>query len=233
MSTKNSLIVAWQLENKPVLVIGGGEVAKGRIEALERAGAKVTVVAPEIDEDIRPSSNVELVKRGFSLDDITEEYAMVMSAVDDRVVSRQVYEKCHALRIPVNVADMPEQCDFYFGSMINRGPLQVMVSTNGGAPRLARRIRTMIEDRVDELGVEGAIANMAKLRQALREKTVPKEGDQDAGYDPSTIRKRMKWISQICDDWTFKQMAELTDEEIGRVVEKYPAPKVDYDEIKS
>lgn len=216
-----SLVVAWQLKNKKVLIIGGGEVAQGRVELVQKASASVTVIAPEIDERVK---NCQVIKREFELADITNEYEMVLSAVDDRTVSRQIYQRCKELKIPVNVADMPPECDFYFGSMINRGPLQVMVSTNGNAPRLAKRVRELIEDRVDELGVDVAIEKVGDLRQRLREKTVPNDENIDTGYEVDTIKTRMKWISNICDDWSFNQMASLTDEQLDAIVDKYPGP---------
>lgn len=218
-----SLIIAWQINNKSALVIGGGEVARGRIEHLQRAGAQITVIAREFDESVRKlaanDSSIHLVEREYQESDIdAQPYELVLAAVDDRTISFQIHSHCKNRKIPVNVADIPDKCDFYFGSMINKGPLQIMVSTNGQSPRLAKRIRHVLEDTVEELSVERAIANMGKLRQLVRKQTTGADG---VGYDKATIRKRLKWVSDVCDDLTFKQMAALTDEDISQLAARF------------
>lgn len=92
---------------------------------------------------------------------------MVLTAVDDPVASTEIYTLCKQKRIPVNVADVPPECDFYFGSMHRDGPLQVMVSTNGKGPRLAHIIRRQIaEDLPENLG--SAIVRVGEFRKKLR-----------------------------------------------------------------
>jgi precorrin-2 dehydrogenase/sirohydrochlorin ferrochelatase len=144
---------------------------------------------------------------------------MVLSAIDDRNVSRQICEGCREKRIPVNIADMPSECDFYFGAMVERGPLQVMVSTNGKSPRLAHKIREHLEKGIDELNVEKAIKNISILRDMVRAKTT---GDGDKGYDKATIKTRMGWVSSVCDRLSFREMAALTEEDMEKMVASYP-----------
>jgi precorrin-2 dehydrogenase / sirohydrochlorin ferrochelatase len=215
-----SLLLAWQVKDKPALVVGGGEVAKSRIEHLQRAEAKITVIADSFDSDVRSISNIQLIERKFQTSDLdSQPWDLVLTAIDDREVSAHIYSACRERKIPVNCADIPDKCNFYFGSMINRGPLQVMISTNGEAPRLAKRIREVLEETVDELQVENAILNMGKLRQLVRQKTT--DADSGSGYDKATIRKRMRWVSEICDGMTFQQMAQLTDNDIEEIVVQY------------
>ena len=64
--------------------------------------------------------------------------------MDDAEASTQIYKLCQEKRIPANIADVPPECDFYFGSVHRDGPLQIMVSTNGKGPRLASTIRKLI-----------------------------------------------------------------------------------------
>lgn len=215
-----SLLVAWQVKDKPVLVIGGGQVAKSRIEHLQRAGADITVIADSFDSDVYNTCNIKLIKRKVEISDLdSQSWQLVLTAIDDREASGRIYEACKKRKIPVNCADIPDKCDFYFGSMINRGPLQVMISTNGEAPRMAKRIRTVLEDTVDELQVETAILNMGKLRQLVRDKTT--DSDSGAGYDKATVRKRMKWVSDICDNMTFAELARLTSGDIEGIVSEF------------
>lgn len=107
---------------------------------------------------------------------------MVMVAVDDPAASTAIWKLCKEKRIPANIADVPPECDFYFGSVHRDGPLQIMVSTNGKGPRLAASIRKLIAGRLPK-NVGNAIESVGELRKRLR-KVAPKaeEGPQ-----------RMKW----------------------------------------
>jgi precorrin-2 dehydrogenase/sirohydrochlorin ferrochelatase len=220
------LPIAWKIKDKAALVIGGGEVASGRVRSLVNAEADVTVIAPTVSDEIKDFVNdhkVEWINREFDTKDLDKDYCMVMSAIDDRVKSHEIYIACKAKKIPVNVADIPADCDFYFGAVVEKGPLQVMISTGGEAPRLAHRIRKGIERKLDEMNVEKAIEQVGKLRAALRDKTTGTDGDGvEYGYDKDTIKQRMKWISHVCDNMTFDQMAQLSDEDINRMVDNYP-----------
>lgn len=94
---------------------------------------------------------------------------MVLTAVDDVEKSREICALCRKRKIPVNVADIPPSCDFYFGSQIRSGPLQIMISTNGQSPKLANLIRRRIENSLPE-GVGEAIEKVGTLRCKLRER---------------------------------------------------------------
>lgn len=220
------LIIAWQLKGKHILVVGGGGVAKGRVESLVTAGVEtMTLIAAQIDDELKEfidtqvkiGLNITIHERNFEKGDLPDNsrYDLVLSAITDRPVSLWIGQQCRTHRIPVNVADIPEYCDFYFGSMINRGPLQIMVSTNGKSPRLARRIRAEIEEKVDDMGVDKAIENMGKLRAMIRIKTENK-------MDKATIDTRMKWVSELTDKYTFSRMAALSDSDIQQLVDVYP-----------
>lgn len=261
-----SLIIAFQIKNKHVLVIGGGDVAMGRVNALLSADAVVTLVAPELtnnalkeyvelQQEEPDMSNLTYIKKtvvaenspassSVSVEDLVldsstgrPKFSLVLTAVNTNTgVSEKVYKVCSVQHnIPVNVADVPSMCDFYFASMIRRGPLQVAVSTGGGAPRLARRIRMAIEKSVDDMGgVDKAIQNISTLRQALRTGSVTASLDSTVSQEErlKVIKTRMKWMSQICDDWTFEQMANFDEDDVKFMVESYPEV-VSYDQVKT
>ncbi|KAG0646149.1 Precorrin-2 dehydrogenase [Hyphodiscus hymeniophilus] len=181
-----SLILAWQIRNKRVLVVGGGEVAAGRILNVLNADAKVTVVSPR--EGLNPEvayriekGQVDYVDRKFNPSDL-DDVDMVLTAVDDPEASTQIWQLCKERKIAANIADVPPECDFYFGSVHRDGPLQIMVSTNGKGPRLANIVRRSIAANLPE-NIGEAITKVGKLRQMLR-KVAPdiKEGP-----------KRMAW----------------------------------------
>ncbi|KAI5961472.1 MET8 [Candida theae] len=98
-----------------------------------------------------------------------ESFACVCCCIDDYDLSTKIYYQCKALRLPVNIADKPPLCDFYFGSMINKDNLQIMISTNGKSPRLSKLIKDNIAKQFEGVDVNNAIDNLGLIRSRLRE----------------------------------------------------------------
>jgi precorrin-2 dehydrogenase/sirohydrochlorin ferrochelatase len=121
------------------------------------------------------------VDRKFEPSDL-DNVDMVLTAVDDPEASTQIWKLCKERKIAANIADVPPECDFYFGSVHRDGPLQIMVSTNGKGPRLANIVRRSIAENLPD-NVGEAISKVGKLRQMLR-KVAPK---------PEEGPKRMAW----------------------------------------
>lgn len=135
------------------------------------ADAKVTVVSPR--EGLNPEvayrvqeGQVDFVDRKFEPSDL-DNVDMVLTAVDDPEASSQIWKLCKERKIAANIADVPPECDFYFGSVHRDGPLQIMVSTNGKGPRFANIVRRQIASNLpDKIG--DGIEKIGKLRQMLR-----------------------------------------------------------------
>ena len=125
---------------------------------------------------------------------------MVLSAIDDPTTSTQIWQECKKRKIPVNVADVPPECDFYFGAVYREGPVQVMVSTNGKGPRMAALIRDKIGKGLPE-GTGKAVENVGVLRGMLRVKA---PGQGEGG-------KRMRWISRVCDEWGMEELGRMSE----------------------
>jgi precorrin-2 dehydrogenase/sirohydrochlorin ferrochelatase len=106
------------------------------------------------------------VDRKFEPSDL-DNVDMVLTAVDDPEASTQIWKLCKERKIAANIADVPPECDFYFGSVHRDGPLQIMVSTNGKGPRLANIVRRQIAESLPKNTGE-AISKVGKLRQMLR-----------------------------------------------------------------
>lgn len=121
------------------------------------------------------------VDRNFEPSDL-DNVDMVLCAIDDPEASTQVWKLCKERRIIANIADVPPECDFYFGSVHRDGPLQVMVSTNGNGPKLASIVRKKIAETLPA-NMGAAIENVGKLRKKLRE----------VAPNPDQGSKRMKW----------------------------------------
>jgi siroheme synthase-like protein len=137
------------LDGRRCLVVGGGSVARRKAEGLAACGAEVTVVAPEVDEDL--AGAVLAVERRAYRRGEARHYRLVIAATDDPAVNRAVSEDAEAAGVWVNVADDPERCTFTLPSVFRRGPIAVAVSTGGHSPALAAWIRRRLEE---ELGQE-------------------------------------------------------------------------------
>ncbi len=203
----DSLLIAWQLKDKNVLIVGGGDVAAQRINSILATDAHITLVAPSDGLNQRTHhfiaahpTRITYLDRLFSGADELKNADMVLTALDDAEVSREVVELCRAERIPVNAADIPHLCDFYFGAQIKDGPLQIMISTNGNGPRMASLIKDKLKKGLT--GVEGsAIQKVGELRELLKERA--------PGIGGEVGRRRMKWVSNLCNAWEMDDLVLL------------------------
>ncbi|GAA5977025.1 hypothetical protein JCM5350_007532 [Sporobolomyces pararoseus] len=218
----SSLFLAYQLRSKTVLLVGGGVVGASRLYHLLCAlPQKIVLVSPAsgLSEETRyrleqdrvspPSQQViEWKDRNYEVGD-EEGMDMVLTAIDEAGLSSQICQRCRELKIPVNVADVPPECDFYFGSTLRSGPLSVMVSTNGKGPRIAARLRRKLESSIPN-DAGKALENTGKLRMALRKLA--------SGKEKEDIDRRMDFMSRVCDRWSIEQLKELDDEMIEKVL---------------
>ncbi len=145
-----------QVEGKPCLVVGGGEVATRKLGPLLDAGARVTVISLKVTDEIErlaQAQRIALRRRSYREGDIAD-YHLVYAATDDRNLQRHLSEEASRLNIPINVADAPAFCSFIAPSVIRRGRLQIAISTTGASPAFARRLRQRIEQSLgDEIEV--------------------------------------------------------------------------------
>jgi precorrin-2 dehydrogenase/sirohydrochlorin ferrochelatase len=172
------------------------QVAAGRIVNVLNADAKVTVVSPRegLNDEVAyriEQKQVDYVDRKFEPSDL-DGADMVLTAVDDPEASSQIYKLCHEKRIAANIADVPPECDFYFGSVHRDGPLQIMVSTNGNGPKLASIVRKQIASSLPS-NIGTAIQRVGMLRKKLRKVApAPEEGPKRMGWSventPSFVR---------------------------------------------
>ncbi|MCC6366547.1 MAG: bifunctional precorrin-2 dehydrogenase/sirohydrochlorin ferrochelatase [Bryobacterales bacterium] len=133
------------LRGREVLVVGAGKVALRKVKGLLEAGAKVTVVSPQWEEGFA-GLDVTLRKRRFRASDVTESTALVFAATDERKVNHAVAQAAARRRIPANVADAPEECDFLVPARLRHGDVQIAISTGGRSPRVAKALREKLEN---------------------------------------------------------------------------------------
>jgi siroheme synthase-like protein len=138
-----------KLQSRPVLVVGGGTIAASKVGALLRAGACITLVspklAPELAELVR-NRELDWLPKPFEPADLDGKF-LVIAATSLRELNALVYQEADKRRILCNAVDDNEQCHFYYGSVVQRGDLQIAISTNGKSPALAQRLRKELEDQ--------------------------------------------------------------------------------------
>lgn len=136
-----------KLAGKPCVVVGGGKVAERKVVSLLECEAAVTVVSPETVpalEERAARGEIRLVRRAFQPEDVAGA-CVVIAATSDRAVNEAVVQAAHESGALVNVVDVPDLCDFYVPACVNRGSLQVTVSTSGAFPLLSKRLRQELE----------------------------------------------------------------------------------------
>lgn len=156
------------IRNKLCLVVGGGSVGARKAGVLLQAGAKVRVVAPEIDPDLAGMQGVEPIVAHFEekhLDGVT----LIIAATNDRSVNKRVSELAQARNIPVNVVDDPELCSIIMPAILDRSPLMVAFSSGGASPVLTRMMRGKLESVIPQ-----NYARLAGFAERFRERVKTK-----------------------------------------------------------
>lgn len=136
------------LQQQPVLVVGGGEVASRKVEALLRAGAAVMLVAPQLDAMLQrwvEEGKCDWIEDYYAPHHLDRHYVQVWATTDNAELNHQVHADAKRLGILVNVVDDPAHCDFITPAMIQRGRIQLAISSGGASPVLIRRLRSNIE----------------------------------------------------------------------------------------
>ncbi len=169
---KNQLYpVFLKLEQLNILLVGAGNVGLEKLHSLlsNSPGAKITVVAPQVKQEVReliqkhPSCTI--TERQFQEEDL-ENKELVILATDNKELHQYITKLANINKILINVADTPELCDFYLGSIVQKGSLKIAISTNGKSPTAAKRIKEVLNEslpaELDEL-----INNLHKVRGKL------------------------------------------------------------------
>ena len=138
-----------RLEGKRILVVGGGAVAEKKALDLVDAGAKVTVVAPEISEVITNEERITKEQRAFEESDVDGVW-LVVAATDDPITQKRACEAADTAHIFAIAVDDPPNGSAYSASVLRRGPFTVAISSTGEAPALTRLLREVLEQALPE-----------------------------------------------------------------------------------
>lgn len=160
-----------KLEQMRLLIVGGGNVALEKLNAVlfNSPLTSVTVVAPSIVDEIRDLADLHptivLYERAFQPEDL-DRCDLVITALSDADLSEAIYTMARRKRKWINSADIPEQCDFYLGSVVRKGNLKIAISTNGKSPTIAKRLKEVFSDALP-MQLDDVLGHMHVLRGRL------------------------------------------------------------------
>lgn len=172
MEGNNLFPVFLKLEFLETLIVGGGNVGLEKLSAILKNSprARVTLVARSIQDGIRELAathpTVKLEERNFKLWDLWDK-DLVLLATDNRTLHESIRKFARSKRLLINVADTPDLCDFYLGSVVTRGNLKIGISTNGKSPTVAKRIREYMEEALPE-NTNDVLENMSMIREQIK-----------------------------------------------------------------
>jgi uroporphyrin-III C-methyltransferase/precorrin-2 dehydrogenase/sirohydrochlorin ferrochelatase len=158
------------LAERRVLLVGAGNVALEKIGTLLKTGLRLRVVAPKVLPEVRElaaQGKLELIERTFEPEDLDGSF-LVITATNSPDVNHAVYREAVGRNIPCNSVDDIPNCDFFFGSVVSRGALQIAISTAGESPAVAQRLRREIDEQLPrDLGEW--LARLGELRREVLE----------------------------------------------------------------
>ena len=171
------------IENRDVLIIGGGNVCARKAETMMKYGAKVRVISPELTDEIERWAEegcLTIVRKRYEASDL-DGANIVIASTDHQEVNEQIAADCRARRIPVNVVDVTPLCEFIVPAIVESGSIQIAVSTGGKSPAVAR---TLKEDLQRMIGPEYAEVNdvLGTLRAGAKG-VLPTDVDRKQFFD--------------------------------------------------
>lgn len=165
-----------KLAGRVVIVVGGGTIAASKIPGLLQAEARVRVIAPQINSHISAwvdGAEIEWVTKKFAPEDLRGA-SLVIAATSIASVNAAVFQAAETAGILCNAVDDISNCHFYYGSIVQRGDLQIAISTNGKSPALAQRLRKELEQQYPA-EYSPWLDSLGEAREKLRATSGPKE----------------------------------------------------------
>ncbi|MBQ3899662.1 MAG: bifunctional precorrin-2 dehydrogenase/sirohydrochlorin ferrochelatase [Lachnospiraceae bacterium] len=192
----------FELSGKKGVVIGGGKIALEKVEALSRFGADLNLIAPEILPEIDKYTFVNCIRKGFSPSDLNgADYCI--AATGNRAINVEIYRICKAKKIPINVVDNQDLCDFIFPSVVKRGKLVAGITSSGASPAVAVHLRKEFEKIIPD-DIEEILDYLAGIRPYVKEKIL----------DPTVRHRIFKAAGAEC----LRLGRSLKDEELEEIL---------------
>jgi precorrin-2 dehydrogenase/sirohydrochlorin ferrochelatase len=191
--------IVLKIDRQPIVIVGGGEVAEGKVEALLECGAVVTVVSPKLTEKLRSlveAGDILWQRRPYERGDVKNAF-FVIAATGDPQVQQQIFLDARGAGVLINCVDEPERCDFIMPSVVRRDDLIVAVSTSGRSPAFAAWLRRKLES-----WLTADFGRVVRVLGAVRD-------DVRQRFD--TVRERKNAYDQIIDSGIVNWIAECDD----------------------
>ena len=161
------------LTERRCVIIGGGQIAEGKISKLLDSGAKIIVISPDATQGIRgfaERGQIELDLRKYQEGDLQGAF-IAIAATNDRMVNQEIFEEAEKQGILLNAVDDMPRCSFIAPSIVEKGPVTVAISTGGASPALARKLREKMEVS-SALDWADATSVLSKARQVIKDKQI-------------------------------------------------------------
>lgn len=189
MNQNNLFPIFLKLKELNTLIVGGGYTGFEKLSNLLKnsAEARITLIARSISNEIKILAkhygNVILTERDFDMNDLIGKHIVIL-ATNDQDLHKSILEVTRSKHVLVNVADKPDQCDFYLGSVVSKGNLKIGISTNGKSPTIAKRLREYFEEVIPE-NINVLLITMSAARKKIK---------GDFSY-------RVKLLNEITSSW--------------------------------
>lgn len=161
------------LTGRRCVIIGGGQIAEGKIAKLLDSGSKIIVISPDATQGIRgfaERGQIEFSERKYQNGDLEGAFICI-AATNDRVVNQEIFEEAEKNGILLNAVDDMPRCSFIAPSIVEKGPVTVAISTGGASPALARKLREKMEVS-SALDWADATSVLSKARQIIKDKQI-------------------------------------------------------------
>ncbi|MCH5297462.1 MAG: bifunctional precorrin-2 dehydrogenase/sirohydrochlorin ferrochelatase [Ruminococcus sp.] len=193
------------IENKKCVVVGGGTVALRKVEKLLPFKPQITVVAPEICNELSTMAEVEIVNREFRNADIDNAF-MVISATDDNQLNANIFNLCKSKNIFINTVDDKEKCGFIFPALVKKDNVTIGISTSGKSPLYSRFLREKIENSIDN-NSDKIIDVLSNYRLLIKTEIKSEE----------KRKKAFEHILKIC----LENIENVSEEKILKIIEDF------------
>jgi precorrin-2 dehydrogenase/sirohydrochlorin ferrochelatase len=187
-----------ELKDTYAVVIGAGSVAARKAKTLVATGANVKVVARDIEpafQELCEGLPIKIIQGDYSKEHLQDAF-LVIAATNDNTLNTQIFEDCQALKTLCNVVDVPPLCNFYVPAVIQRGDLQIAISTNGKCPAYASHLRRKFQELITE--DHGRFLKVLDYARQLVIQQIP----------PA---KRKSLLSQLADDDSYQYFLDNGD----------------------
>lgn len=237
-NSNNLFPVFLKLEHLRVLIVGGGAIALEKITAVltNAPATQVVLLAKNISPEIKSfvggvQNNVSLLEKAFDVNDLTDK-DIVIAATGNRVISELIRKEATKRKILINVADTPDLCDFYLGSIVQKGDLKIAISTNGKSPTLAKRLKEVFNEALPD-DTQIAIDNLNKFRNQLKgdfsekvkrlnEATAILTSSQNiSSLQPHLVKRTKKTKKQLLLYWSAYVLASFALMIVGHILFSY------------